>query len=498
MSEIDLDRDFIELQAGYLRKQLKKLSLDGVTVNPDPVIRDATDFDTQKTLAYSYLNELSIAIIASIGAKRASAPSYPVTGLLIPPFKESAGLLVDNATNLLYTNNFWVCEGGEFKYIKTTNPIPIDGWDVAFDPRREDPALNLYHTAYKDLYRITDDKYLTRQVLEKAGVEIPKGTLLNPLSDINSDIDKFVAETVGIQGLVVKGLHGSQGKNVWLFSLDEIEEMKKSLAEGQWSDLILEERIMPVSASEGLLSVTRFNGVKNPDYNFRVVTTLDRDDPVVVVSEIRYQEMGNKPVNISLDAKATRLNTLGNHELTRKIHETALAAIRAVCRESLSTDEYVLGIGGVDLMCSEDGRIPVLEVNTGFVGGFGTLCRVDGQPLGKIRDALLPGYRPYIEDRFARRIITPKYLRRLPLSQEDRSSLFNFYMANGKYQEAQNYLLEEGDQFDDARLVAGGLIVAGRKLAVQVALGFMERAIEREPENFALRMQRGELLKQLD
>lgn len=83
------------------------------------------------------------------------------------------------------------------------------------------------------------------------------------------------------------------------------------------------------------------------------------------------------------------------------------------------------------------------------------------------------------------------------INQEDVRSLFSFYVANERYQEAQNFLLVNGDKFDDLRRVAGSIKAVGEKLAIQKTLEFLERMIEEEPENFSLRLQRRNFLNQL-
>ncbi len=104
---MEIDRDFVALQAGTLRKKLKGLSIaNQITVNSTPEVRDAVSFKDQRTLAYTSFDEIPVAIAASIGAKRISTAKYPVAGMLIPPGKEASGLLVDDKTSAVYTDVF--------------------------------------------------------------------------------------------------------------------------------------------------------------------------------------------------------------------------------------------------------------------------------------------------------------------------------------------------------------------------------------------------------
>ncbi len=496
--EHSLDNDFISLQAGYLRKKLNSLSLHHVIVNPNPEVREGDLFRAYPTLGYTSLDELSVSIIASIGAARFSVASYPVTAMLIPPLRESSGLLVNDKTGKLYTDHFWACRNGEFKYVATTSPVPIDGWDVAFDHSRNDPVLEPHFRTHKALFEITGDKHKTRQVLVKAEVQIPRGTLLDTRADVKADIEAFVARNSGIQGFVVKALHGAQGKQVSMFGLEDIEQVVEVVRGSQFNNLVLEERVLPHTPPEGLRSIASFYGVEKPDYNFRVITSLDRDDPKIIASEIRFQEMGNRPVNISLSARAARLNSLEDRGLTRKIHKTALEAIKAVCMEVLSSGERMLGIGGVDLMWSQSGGIPVLEVNSGIVGGFGTLCRLDRSPLEKIRDAMLPAYRPYLEEHFSTRETIPDDLRRLPQSKNDVDDIFRSYVANARYTEAQSYLLQSGDIFNNPIGVANCLVWVGEKLADKAGLDYINLALEQNPGDLRLILYKRDLLSRLD
>lgn len=494
---MEIDRDFVALQARTLRKRLKGLSIaDQITVNTTPEVRDAMSFKDRRTLAYTSLDEIPVAIIASIGAKRISVPKYPVVGMLIPPAREASGLLVDDKTNAVYTDGFWECRNGEFKYVTTTSPVPIDGWDVAFDHSRDDPSLQPHFKTHNALFEITGDKNRTREVLAKAGVEIPRGMLLDVTPNVKADVQNFLAQNQDVNGLVMKALHGAQGSRVWLYDLGRVEQLVWDAQHGHFSKYVLEERIIPAPAPQGLRGIARFNGVENPDYNFRVITSLGHD-PIIVASEIRYQEMGNKPVNISQSAKAARLNELGDLTLTRRINEVAKDAIKAVCAEVLPPGEHMLGIGGGDLMWSITDSIPVLEVNSGMVGGFGTLCRFDRSPLAKIRDALIPAYKPYLEEHFAQRAETPGELRRVAHSGDDLATIFNFFTDNGKYQEAEEYILDNGDKFSPIS-VSNSLIWLGHRMGMVKGLAFLDKAIDNNPDNLRLKMQRNKLREELD
>lgn len=497
--EIASNVEIVELQAGFLRKKVDKLGLTGIDVDANTQIIAASDFRKIPSLGYTSLDELSIAIIASNGSKRFSAPSFAVTCMLILPTLEGSGLLFSDSTRRLYADQFWVCENGMFQPTFPTEPIPIDGLDVSFDHFRKDPELEPYYKHHNELFKITGDKNKTRQILAKAGVRIPSGILLEASQDTGEQIVTFLEQNPTARGLVLKALHGAQGKQVKLYDIKDVNSLLEHFKISRLEQAVVEERIIPPTAPERLLSLARYYGIEKPDYNFRVITSLDREDPKVVTAEIRLQEAGNKPVNISLGAKAARLNSLESTEAIRGIYSEAKDAVRAVCQEVLAPGEHMLGIAGVDVIQDEvDGKYKIMEVNTGFVGGFGTLCRFDGQPLSKIRDSLIPAYAPFLEAGFADRSDgLPNDLRRLPFSAEDLNNFFNFYTANNRYHQARQFLEDFEQSFNDPIAVANGLIFTGHRIAQQQALEYIDKALEHNPGNFQLRLYKNQIRREL-
>lgn len=504
-----LDNYLVYLQASLIRKELRSLSIKGhIKVNNTPQVRDASFFAARPTLGYTNLHDIAVAIVASIGASRPStSPSSLVAMLIPPPSKVFSGLLVDEETNALYADKFWVCEEGEFNFIHTTDPIPVDGWDVAFDPDRRDPSLLSYFETHDTLLEVTGDKNITRQVLAKAGIRVPKGILLERGENIKAKVEDFIASNAEIKGLVLKATHGSQGKQVQMYSPNEIDQLVEGMRYIPSDQFVLEERILPMDAPYNLKTSAYFDQVKNTekmkdpenlDYNFRVITSLSTDNPVVVASEIRYAEMSNKPVNISLGAKAARLKELGDLDLTDRIHRVARAAIKAVCKEAGVGNNPMLGIGGVDLIWDSSDRISVLEVNSGLVGGFGTLCRVDQRPLGKIRDVLAPAYQLYLEKQFLQRTPTPQTLRRLYLNKGDKRSIVDFYAAAGKESEGLDYFSQVTQDFTPAEVV---LIMRWltQRMGARILLQSLEREFAtRRPGDYVVSVARRELEAELD
>lgn len=481
------DRSIALHQARFLSTAIKNLNLNTkVRVDPRIQVRDENFFRNRRTMAYPGLDELSIAIVAASGDSRKDTSGSPLSTLLVFPTEKDSGLLIDDATGTVYTDSFWVCEDGKFQPIKTTSPVPINGVNVEFDSAaRWNGNPNMEHRLHVELSRLTNDKIKTREVLQKSGIPIPNGVDFASGSQetANERVDAFIEANPNANGFVLKKNHGSGGHGVTIFETMEANQLKKLLQDmlARGSDMLLEERIVPPQLSQ--LQDRRSEQYGN-DYNFRVILTADQSNPQVIDAEIRHRGkkgLFSEPVNISHDAKASRLSKLGNPQLEEEIYDISQRATKAVCSEVFGDKAGAHGIIGVDVMIGEDGRVVILEVNSGMVGGFGTLSRLDKKPLKGIKQVLVPHSKSLLEEQFqARPTSTPEGLRRLPLTQRDRRNLYSFYAYGERWEDASNLLLEikKGDDSGEkAEPTIVGLIKLGRELGkFDMALSYLENA----------------------
>jgi hypothetical protein len=437
------------VQGALLRLAINDLNLD-TSISRVPHRRDPEYFLNALTLAYTDISDISVAIAASSGLRRAD----PVSVMLVAPTLDGSGLLVDDSTKSVWTDSFWVYEDGIFKYFRPGKPVQIDGVDFTMHDRDLDPTLAEFARIDKKLYQATDNKQWTKEVLTRAGIRVPRGILLRNFTWGDRDlIDQFLSDNPDIKSVVTKNPSGAHGDSVSMFNLaDQEDEMgfnvllnmlSDGTENGKLEDIILEERIVPPQ----LRSLRRIIGDR-VDWNFRVLTTLDRDHPRVIDAEIRYGRLGNNPINISNEysqAQAVRASQLNNPRLIDRVYRVARAATRAVCREELCENDQTFGIAGNDLIVDKNGRVYVLEVNTNKAGGFGTLCRLDGKPLDGIRDVLIKDLRPKLEVVHQGRVESPGNLRRVPFNSKDLSNLYWMLVKSRQYELAQDILLKLND-----------------------------------------------------
>lgn len=461
-------KELTRLHASFLRSQLNSLDLRGVSIKRTPEVRSAAFFADRRTLAYIGITDISVAIVASSDLSRTEAP--PISTLLIAPTLEGSGLLADDESGRLWSDSFWVCEERRFKLVKPTRPIPVDGIDLTIDDRR-DPVLDKIVAVNHRLYELTDDKQWTKTVLERAGVRVPRGIFLTfRHPNVRRAVEDFLATIPEGGEVVLKGNRGAQGQQVLMFDFsdNDVEDVRNVAHDVVYGgeDVILEERIQPPPLPQ---LEKMFEG-RAVDYNFRVLTSLDRAHSRAIDAEIRFQPMSNFGVNISLEAQAVRCNILNNSRLVSEINKVAEAATNAVCREVLAEGEKTIGFAGVDLILDQNRQVYVLEVNAGKAGGFGTLCRLDKKPLDSIRDILIPSALPYLDEAFQRRTdIDPTRLRRIAAKELDLWNLYTMLIRGRKYLQAEDIMIQishlKGPSVNtDEATVAGALAWLGNKL----------------------------------
>lgn len=419
--------EFLFAQVLFLRNTLFGLKLDAhIQVSETPEVRSAEWFANKKALGLVGTYETPVVILTSSEDRSIPLEQRQVCALYVTPTPEGSGLLVDDATGTVWTDSFWICEGGILKYIKPTQPVPLDGLERPSDSWREgipyDKGVRLYEW-------VADQKYLTKGVLENNGIAVPKGVGFLPenAGQVASIIDNFFTANPYIRDIVVKSNFDSGGTRVLLMKntshdLKMIAPMiERWISEYKWA-FILEERIRPFPANR-YVTGGRFAENGDVDYNFRVLVTIDRENPQVIDSEVRFrsQSTDDNPVNIGLDAIAARVSELAlPSELEEKVYKTAKEAVQAMAELTLDPGEMVLGYSGVDLIFDQNGDVYVFEVNGTRSGGLSTLCRLDGKPLESVHSRLIPAYIPKLTENYAKRVpLKAVTLRRLPHNRSD-------------------------------------------------------------------------------
>lgn len=239
-------------------------------------------------------------------------------------------------------------------------------------------------------------------------------------------------------------VHGDEEVPLELFGT-----MVYDYAEGNHGkDLVVEERVLPYQHPNiGVLK--EILGTENDvDYNFRVLVTTDAQDPQVIDAEIRMREFGDDPVNISVDAKAARLDVLQDSELNERIYEASRNAVRALVRHELGENGSTVGYMGTDVILDKEGMPIVLEVNGSQSGGLGTLTRLDGRIPKSIGHVYLPHVIPQLEEKFRSRQACPEWLLQVPSTPEDRIGCLNQYISNEDWQGTYDVMLDIMPEFD--------------------------------------------------
>lgn len=360
----------------------------------------STYFDNRLTLAFTGMDETTMAILVSSTIDSNELPVWkkPIVPLAIVPEEEGLHLYRDPDSNTLWTDLFWVCENNRFKLIKPTNPVPVDGWMTMYDSPRDYEGLRDYLTTNVSLFEITENKWLTRTILEKTGLPVPKGVFIprKEAESFGETFNYFIDKTPGLKGVVIKGNVGSGGIFVKLFGLEEHDKAiiyaQSLFAKNQ--DVIIEERIYPYPTTIAQ-PLSRPLTPEEVDYNFRVLVTLE-PCPRKIDAEIRYGALNGDPVNVHQGAKAVRPEKILPEKIVDRVYLAAERATVALWREINHQSSPTMGFVGIDIILGRD-RIPyIIEANSGAVGGFGTLCRLDGKPLKSIPEILIPSTREFL------------------------------------------------------------------------------------------------------
>lgn len=403
-------------------------------------VLDPSDFRDTAILAIPGLADREVLAIASAVVIR----SYPSSrrairepelfqdrltiATVIPvPFGDSSGLLVDSVGRL-YTDRFMVQVATknkpEFRFTQTTKPVPIDGFLPMYDTSRDVEIYGGLLPANTELFKITEDKWRTREILEMNGIKMPDAVLLTKESgEIEKQISAFAGQ-YGQHGFVVKGINGSGGINVLMFTTEEFKKAtdytRRLFEKGM--DVILERRIIPPQ-----IQLDKAGSVKGEriDWNVRTLVTLG-DDPINIFGEIRYANLSGRPVNIHQGAGASFIRDARlDYRTEHKINEIGEKCSKVLAREVNPDGKPIMGFIGVDLIVDEVGEVYVIEVNSGAVGGFGTMTSLLRAPLySEIAYHFLPacGERMYLNFQ-ERPVSIPEDLTPVPLSSSDKHTL---------------------------------------------------------------------------
>lgn len=437
-------------QSELMKKMLGNLKLD-IPVSETVDVRDASFFTDRLTHAYTGMQDIPTAILA------ASEPAEaPVSVLLVTPKEEESGLLVDD-TGKFWSDSFWMIEDGVMRYVRPSEPVPLDHLSVEFDSERPDIAATLSEQQANShrFDALTRDKQRVKEILHGTGIRVPDGTYFE-LGD-EEEVAVQVTEALAELGdeVVLKKNNGESGNHVTAWKTTEPsahDHIGELLAAPEYQDtgFILEERIRPLPNAMLAKKLNEHFEERDPtrsetitaddvDYNIRVITTVG-NDPEVVDAEIRFNLKADKdtfPVNISKGALVSRMDAIEDPEVVARIYDTAKRVTQAIYAEIGADEEQLACIAGIDLMLDENGEVVVIEGNGFRSGGFATLTKEDKKPLLGITQTLIPSYVPVLQTAHDQRpTALPERFRRVEANYADQLTLFEVADAMGDYDKA--------------------------------------------------------------
>jgi len=267
---------------------------------------------------------------------------------------------------------------------------------VPFPAEIEERLVSLGHVVTNPaaLKEITDDKVEGHRVFEKAGIQSPHFTSLarseydNPLplrrdESIRAAILKFISGH-GISDFVIKPAAGSRGTDVRMFEKGEIDSATWHARHlfSRWDRVIIEERIK---------SYPLIIDGKRIDWNIRVVVPPGdlTGWEIIDTTEVRFNEFNGQPVNKSRGAGIAELEAAFDHiglsteardkivgglnALSIKIREALHGRLADASGAKAALYEQMLGL---DVIVDEGLNLFMIEVNSGVVGGIGSLIDI--------------------------------------------------------------------------------------------------------------------------
>ncbi len=297
-----------------------------------------------------------------------------VRTVLIPPCLDGA-LYTDRTGNTVGVDYFYIFRDGEITPVILSNPVELQLADFRDGSTGSTNLRDRLLVNPQWLTDRCDNKADCSDIFNESGFKVPKKAFLED-DDVKNK--KILTEFLGdeeVHDFVIKGNSGSQGSRVGIFRREDIDraiDFAKRIS--RETKVFVEERIIPLSFDDRLVK---------QDWNIRAIVTFE-EKPVWVDSEVRHQEWGHSPVNISIRAAAKE-----TVEVCKRIGfdfdqvvEVSLKAASAL-HKKISDGQKIAGVIGFDLIVSEEG-IYIIEVNGGNVGGFSTIVKMRSKALDSV------------------------------------------------------------------------------------------------------------------
>lgn len=423
-------------------------------------------YSNSKNFGLLGLDKENLAILVGLGD---SQHSETKTMIIMPKLDGSLYTSLDGKG--LFADYLLVYEDKSLGLVKTDAPIPIDLLNISYSNNKEVyENFSDYLINSLDLHILTDDKIKTKNLLQKNGIRVPRGSSSN---EDGFDLESVVQSLSG-SGIVIKPNHGSRGNGVKMFynPKEAMDYASDLISKGK--ETIIEERITPDEWIE--------NGV-SCDWNIRYLVWLSKH-PKLIDCEIRIDHNNDNPINVSRGSYA-----LDGNELWQRLSDSAIYDLwkeatispRIIFSYFKKQGKELHGILGLDIMI-KDGMPYLLEVNSGAVGGFATLSRIRKEPNRNIEDALLPELEILMKKQYAKRELTTKFKRIKPDIEE--LSYMSFRLADIDYGSTRSMLLKvlESKPDNEANIRNVGLIMAEHK-EYDFAHNLVEKGLKLHPKS---------------
>lgn len=335
----------------------------------------------------------NIYITSNVGAKSAwlkAAQQTPGVNLFVLPPSHNNLIFDPAAKQVQVKRAIFINKEGQLIDGEFETPVPVHaGYHVGENNERLDaigfPLLNSM-----DLVNLTSRKSNVKEILQEFDVPVPDGaTLFNSAraNDIRQQLRQGLVLN-GIKGKVVikpDGLYGGRGVRMFDNARNDFDEIFQHLQFlfQQVDMALVEERITPrpFFNNEGRLM----------DWNLRVLVTEDAaGNPIVADMEVRAAPLSGEAVNVHNGAVVYQLDTvmslLGIQRYQYKAFKSSVeqislktaSALKEALNEEKEEEEKPARIGllGLDIILDDDFYPFVMEVNTGSVGGFGSLAKI--------------------------------------------------------------------------------------------------------------------------
>jgi len=431
-------------------------------------------------------------LVALQGKKLRSDANF----LLIPPNHPSLLFKGNKAFAQYAVYTRW--EGNRFDIasVRFKYPVPLHAFLDArginegekLIVKRGIPILN---TA--ELFEFVSDKIRTKLALLKYGIATPQFMVFEKgkdpnLEEIRNRIREFLTTNPG-KGFVVKPNNCSQGTGVRLFEENEIEKGVQFIADSlKYREFILVEvrsRSFPF-----------YEAGQRMDANIRMIIVGGREAYAIESSEVRYDTVGSHPINKSRGASIMEVKEyLKRLGLTSKkadnMKEKLISAGKKIVEAlSIEFNGYLPGVLGLDLIINEEGEIDCIEVNSGVIGGLGSLAKIRKPINGKLS--------PAIEIALRLMELGEKYLTDFPiilknikesLSLPDNLAIGEAHLLLDQFDKAIpifQELLEKPQETPVARICLYlGLCLFNMEQPMK-ALEYLLKAFELEPQNVSV------------